>query len=113
MFSPGLTELAHMVVPVAPLLGVYVVGLIVAATHRRRSPHAAALVFAAASVMIFALVVQRVVFFVVPRMLMRQGWMAEDVRWTFTVSGFVTSALSAVGVFLLILAAFAGRHRED
>jgi hypothetical protein len=113
MFSPGMIEVAQMVIPIAPLLGVSIVGLVFAATHRRRAPQAAALVFAAVCLMIFALVAQRVVYFLVPRMLMRQGWTPEDVRWTFTISGFITSSLSAAGVFLLILAAFAGRHRED
>jgi len=113
MFTPGINELAHMVLPVAPLLGVYIVGLMLAATHRRRAPRAASLVFFAVSLMIVALVLQRLVYFGLPRLLTQQGWTPENIRWVFTAFGFVMSGMTAAGVLLLILAAFTWRRPEE
>jgi hypothetical protein len=112
MLSHDISEFVHMMVGAAPLLGVYVIGLVFAATHRRQAPRAAALVFAGVGLMTFALVAQRLVYMGLPRLLMQRSWTHEELRWAFTITGFLAASISAVGTLLLILAAFTGRHRD-
>jgi hypothetical protein len=111
MPSHDISEIVYTAVGAAPLLGVYVTGLVLAATHRRQAPRAAAFVFAGVGLMTFALVAQRLVYMGLPRLLLQGSWTHEELRWAFTITGFLFASISAVGTLLLILAAFTGRRR--
>jgi hypothetical protein len=112
MFATSASEVAQMVLSVAPLIGVYIVGAVFAATHRRQSPRAAALVFAAVGLMTFSLFLQYSLVWMANYFL-QDGWSHGEMIWAFAAMGAFTSILSAAGIFLLILAAFTGRRRED
>jgi hypothetical protein len=113
MVPSTISELAQTVLTAAPLLGIYIVGAVLAVTHRRRAPRAAALVLAAVGLMAVTLIAQRLFFLWLSRHLMQSRWSPEEIRWAYTASGFISSGITAAGIFLLIMAAFTGRAREE
>jgi hypothetical protein len=113
MFTSRFSELVYIVLTVGPLLAVYIIGAVFAYTHRRWSPQAAGLVIAAIVLLTFALIAQAVGYAWLPTYFSKNGWSDEQMMLTFTAFGFFTSGVSAAGVFLLILAAFTERRREE
>jgi hypothetical protein len=114
MFSHEISELVHLMIGAAPLLGAYVFGLVFAATHRRHAPRVASLVFAGVGLLTFALVMQRLLYLWLPQLLIDGSWGSPELtRWSFTVTGLLSASISAAGILLLILAAFTGRQREN
>jgi hypothetical protein len=112
MFDHGMSQIAQLLMTIAPTLGICAFGAVFAVTQRRRSPVAARLVFAGVGLIALALAINLLMMSFADR-IFQAGWSPEQALWAFGVIGFVTSGLSAVGTFLLIMAAFAGRPREE
>jgi len=112
MFRHDINEAAQILFSVAPLLGVCVFGAVFAVMHRRRAIVPARLVLAGVGLMTLALTISLVVVWL-PDQFLQIGWPLDEVVSGLTIISFLTSGMSAAGTLLLILAAFAGRHRED
>src|SRR5207245_3898650 len=104
VFTSGAWKWAQTL-SVLPLFGVYVAALVLAATNRRRAGRAPLLVFFAAPLLLFTLVVQQV-FFVTARLsnfLLNTGWSHEQIAWAFVGMGFALAAFHAAGIFLPVV----------
>jgi hypothetical protein len=112
MFTHDMNEAAQILFSVAPLLGMCVFGAVFAATHRRRAPVPARLVFAGVGLQALALVISLVIAWFPDRFL-QNSWPVDVIVSGFTIISFMTSGMSAAGTLLLIMAAFTGRQHQE
>lgn len=113
MTANNLPQWLPQVLLVLPLVGVYLVALTMALTHWRRARKAALLVLAAALLSLANLAGQRLIWSVLIPNIANNGWARHNVQWVSLSISFMAIALQAAAIFLLVLAAFTDRRRED
>jgi MYXO-CTERM domain-containing protein len=96
------------------MVGVCVVALILAVAYRQRARRAAVLILLAAVLAAGASVAAKVLYtdisvWVLDRVMRRE----RDMEWASAVAECAISAVQAAGLVLLVLAAFAGRRRQE
>jgi hypothetical protein len=108
--NPNWMILVSQLAGAAPLLFVYLTGIILAFVWWRRAPRAAVLALAGLGVLLIATVLSPLT--AVYAMNARGSTPAASVGQTVAVMGVAFALIRAVGTGLLVAAVFAGRSRE-
>jgi hypothetical protein len=105
LIIPFLTQLAGQ----APVLLVYLVGMILALVSWRRCPGPCALTLGATALLLVTTLVQSFLFLYLSRARIELGWSDEQYGWALSANTLVGSMIRAAAVSLLLTAVFIGR----
>lgn len=111
MDSMVTSVLAQLVVQ-TPVLGMYVVGLILALIFWPRCPLAGALAAGGLGLLLLVTVGFALAQIYLFHRTSDSNWSINDHAWRLTVLGLASSVLRAVGLGLLVAAVFVGRGRR-
>lgn len=108
-----LNPLLGQLITLCPVLLVYVIGMALAVRNWQRYPAVGLLVLCGTGVLFASTVGGTFVIQFIVRMHGEWGWQPERMNTVFMAIGFLSSVLHAVGIALLLAAAFSGRNRFD
>lgn len=93
----------------APLIIAYLIGVAFALLRWSRHPRVSLLVFFGCGLLLFQLIMLGTIASLLPNILMQRDWKPSDIASAFAVINQMRSVISAIGVSLLLFAAFARR----
>jgi hypothetical protein len=106
---PTLTVIATL----APMIVVWVIGIILALLRWRRHPRVSQLAITAFAVMIGSTVVVRTLYVWLPTVVRNRGWSTSELGTIFTAVGIVSTLINAVAWALVICAIFGWRDQRQ
>src|SRR5262245_59106845 len=109
MSSAGTSELLTMMLPVLPLVLVWLCGLLYAVVSWRRHPSVSGMVCAGCGLLLLNLVGGQLLVWLVLQQQAAMGLPASQLSLSLGTIALLRSVLSAVGVALLLVAAFGWR----
>lgn len=108
-FESSVIAIIRALVAHSPLILVEFIGLVFALIHWKRSSGYARLALPGFALLLFSSLIVGSCWAVLPQWLVNQGWDGNRLETLFTVIGFSTSTLEAVGIACLAAALYFGR----
>lgn len=109
----NLNPLVDQLIRQSPVLLVYVIGMALALRNWQRIPTVGMLVLCGAGILFASSVGGTIVFQIVVRLHREWGWTPDRLNGVFMAVGIINAVVHAIGIALLLAAAFSGRNRFD
>ena len=107
--SPLTTQTLQQILTLAPVLLVYLAGIVLALVHWQRYPSPARFALFASAALLVVSVAQALVYHYLLMERIERGWTAAQAGVLLAAAGFIFSLLHAAGLGLLLAGVFAGR----